>query len=100
MNQTDTKHTSKEERLALYKEWQASGLSKKEFCRQKPLNYQTFIWWFSKKKAKQESKGKFVPVTINKEFQASQSEIHLSVSRKVILSGTVNTAIIQAIVKG
>lgn len=38
------RHTS-EEMQGIIKEWQASGLSKKAFCRQKQINYPTFQYW-------------------------------------------------------
>jgi hypothetical protein len=38
------KHTSEQMQLVI-KEWQASGLSKKEFSRQRNITYQTFHYW-------------------------------------------------------
>ena len=92
---------SKEEKEAIYMEWQSSGLSKKEFCSQKSLNYQTFIWWFASKKRKAENQNKatFVPVVVESTPQSLQIEIQLSGSRKVILSGTPSIEFIQAILK-
>lgn len=92
---------SKEEKEAIYAEWQSSGLSKKAFCIQKSLNYQTFIWWFASKKRKAENqrKGTFVPVVVEPTSQLLHIEIQLSGSRKVILSGTATIDIIQAILK-
>lgn len=92
---------SKEEKEAIYLEWQSSGLSKKEFCIQRSLNYQTFIWWFCSKKRKQENSGntKFVPLVIESTQQSLQIEIQLSGSRKVLLSGVPTADLIQAILK-
>lgn len=92
---------TKEEKEAIYQEWQSSGLSKKEFCIQKSLNYQTFIWWFAskKRKAENQSKGIFVPVVVEPSSQSLHIEIQLSGSRKIILSGTPALDIIQAILR-
>jgi hypothetical protein len=38
------KHSSEQMQLVV-NEWQASGLSKKEFCRQRNMTYQTFHYW-------------------------------------------------------
>ena len=38
------KHTSEQMQLVV-SEWQGSGLSKKEFCRQRNITYQTFHYW-------------------------------------------------------
>lgn len=94
MNQT----TSPEQKDALFKEWQNSGLTKKEFCEKKQLSYQTFIWWFSRKKIKEKKSG-FVPVQVDAVSGANCIEIHLSNSRKVIITGSVKVDLIQAILK-
>ena len=38
------RHTQ-EQMLATIQEWQKSGLSKKAFCRQREITYQTFHYW-------------------------------------------------------
>ena len=38
------KNTSEQMQLVI-NEWQTSGLSKKEFCRQRNITYQTFHYW-------------------------------------------------------
>ena len=38
------KHTL-EQMQSVVSEWQSSGLSKKEFCRQRNITYQTFHYW-------------------------------------------------------
>ena len=99
MNQSTSIQTrTKEEKEALYVEWESSGLSKKDFCLQKSINYQTFIWWFASRKKKQR-KGSFVPVVVSNPQQPLQIEIQLSNSRKITLNGLVSAEILQAILK-
>ncbi len=52
---------TQEQKLAHVRSWEASGLSKKEYCRRQDLNYSTFKNWTSRDKI---NEGKFIPVKL------------------------------------
>jgi len=41
------KYTSEQMQLAIH-EWQISGLSKKAFCRERDIMYQSFHYWYKR----------------------------------------------------
>lgn len=91
---------SKEEISSLIKEWEESKLSKKAFCEQKRINYQTFIGWMVQRRNRiATSEKRFVPVQVEAKTGQLFAEIHLSGTRKVILYSTVSAEFIQAIIK-
>lgn len=93
------KPISSEQREKLFQEWSASGLSKKEFCTRKQINYQTFIWWFSKKESRSKTKAAFLPVTVADACSDVHVEIHLSDSRRVFIKGSVAADLIRTILQ-
>ena len=101
----DTKVVSvprtKEEISQLILEWEQSSLSKKLFCDQKQLNYQTFIGWIIQRRNRASSvEHKFIPIQIEARPTVGLfAEIHLSGSRKVILHQAVNFEFFQAVLK-
>jgi hypothetical protein len=54
------------QRQELLQEWQQSGISKKAFCQEKGLKYQTFVTWkgSGKKKGQAARESSFVPVVV------------------------------------
>lgn len=91
---------SKDEISLILQEWEQSGISKKSFCLQKQINYQTFIGWMvQRRNRKVLSDRKFIPVQIDAESKSVFAEIHLSSSRKVLLHSPVGSDFIQAILK-
>ena len=102
MSQVESiQNRTKEEKEAIREEWKRSGLSKKEFCKQKDISYQTFIWWFAaeSRREKNRAKSKFVPVSVALSETGISTEIHLSNSRKVIFHGSVSAEMIQAVLR-
>lgn len=91
---------SKEEISLILQEWEQSKLSKKVFCQQKQINYQTFIGWIVQRRNRESlSDRQFVPVQIDARPNMVFAEIHLSSSRKVILHSPVGSDFIQAVLK-
>ena len=91
---------SKEEVRQILQEWQQSGLSKKVFCAQNQINYQTFIGWGVQQRNvnKPASKG-FVQVEIPKHTGGVFAEIHLERGKKVILHHPVATEVLVTLLK-
>ena len=57
----NTEKYTQEQKLAHVRSWEASGLSKKEYCHRQHLNYSTFKNWTSRDKI---NEGKFIPVKL------------------------------------
>lgn len=91
---------SPEEITSFLAQWQQSGQSKKQFCMEKQINYQTFIGWCvqRKQKAVREEK-KFIPVELEQKQEGIFAEIHLSSAKKIILHQRVSSEFIHAILK-
>jgi len=51
-------------------EWEKSGLSQKEFCRQKEISFSTFHYWRKKLKTKA---GQFVEIKVDKAGKNNQA---------------------------
>ena len=63
--QTKLKRLSQGERQELSAEWEASNLNQAEFCRQKGINLNTFVYWRSMVRQKPNKTQKdFLPATI------------------------------------
>lgn len=91
---------TREEISALISEWQQSNLSKKNFCDQKKINYQTFIGWIVQRRSKSAaSENKFIPVQVDQPQKGLFAEIYLSDSRKIVLHQLVDLEFIKAILK-
>ncbi len=76
------KHTS-EEMQGVIKEWQTSGLSKKAFCRQRNITYQTFHYWC--KRLTETSSPGFTEVTLDSAPSAGKFEIIFPSGVRMIL---------------
>lgn len=91
---------SKEEVANLLHEWEQSKLSKRNFCNQKGINYQTFIGWTLKNQNKSKlSEKKFIPLQIEEGNQSMFAEIHLSGIKKIILYQPMGVEFFQAVLK-
>ena len=78
------KYTSEQMQLAI-DEWQASGLSKKAFCRERNITNQTFHYWFKRlNKISSPSPG-FTEVTIQSGGRTSGCEIIFPSGARMIL---------------
>ena len=55
------KHYTKEQMLAVYTDWQQSGLGKKNYCNQMGLATSTFFYWAKKFAQKTECPGEASP---------------------------------------
>lgn len=78
------KHTSEEMQVVI-KEWQTSGLSKKAFCRQRNIKYQTFHYWC--KRLIETSSSGFTEVMLDSGRCAGKFEIVFPSGVRMILPG-------------
>lgn len=78
------KYTEEQMQVAI-NEWQTSGLSKKAFCRQRNIVYQTFHNWF-KRIAKSPASG-FTEVTLPPNEPYAGCEIMFPSGARMILRG-------------
>lgn len=90
---------SAEEISAMISDWQTSGLSKKQFCLQKEINYQTFIGWMIQRRNRSAREKKFIPLEVEPQPKGIFAEIHLSAAKKIILHYPVSADFIQVIIK-
>lgn len=94
------KQRTKEEKEIIYEAWKKSGLTKKEYCNQNGLKYQTFIWWFASERRKKKAlENKFLPVQVELSQSGIFAEVILSSYRKIILHQPISVEIFQAILK-
>lgn len=78
------KHTS-QEMQGVIKEWQTSGLSKKAFCRQRNIKYQTFHYWC--KRLTETSSPGFTEVVVDSGLGVGKFEIIFPSGVRMILPG-------------
>jgi len=76
---------TEEQVQVIINEWQASGLSKKAFCRERNIVYQTFHNWF-KRIGKSPSSG-FEEVGLHRFEQSSGMQIVFPSGARMILQG-------------
>ncbi len=75
----------------LCKEWQASGLSQSEFCRQKELKIATFNAWLKKVKAIKSSN--FIPLGLNGEeikHDNTKDNFEIKINDKLVITVPLN----------
>ena len=90
---------SREEIASLLKEWEISGLSKKNFAESKNINYMTFIGWFSRGPGKKSTEKKFIPIQIPSANPGLFAELYLSNHRKIVLHQPVEAEFLQVLLK-
>lgn len=78
------KHTSDQMQLAI-NEWQTSGLSKKAFCRERNITYQTFHYW-CKRLSSAPDKG-FTEMIVQANERVGGCEIIFPSGARMILQG-------------
>ena len=78
------KHTSEEMQVVI-REWQTSGSSKKTFCHQRDIKYQTFQYWY-KRLADASSSG-FTEVRVDSGARAGAFEIVFPPGARMLLQG-------------
>lgn len=78
------KHTSEQMQLVISK-WQTSGLSKKEFCRQQDITYQTFHYWY--KRLTSAPAAGFTEISVQGHDSTGRSEIVFPSGVRMILHG-------------
>src|SRR5437870_4797327 len=83
-------------------DWQQSGLSKKEYCRQQQLNYLTFISWFqAKRKSQTLSSPSFIPLEVTS-FSNIREQVFATLqfgNNTVQLHATVNAAFLAKLLR-
>ena len=91
---------SKEEVRQILQQWQQSGLSKKAFCAQNQINYQTFIGWGVQQRNSNIPEGKgFIAVEIPKQAGGVFAELHLERGKKIILHHPVAAELLVTLLK-
>jgi len=85
-----------EEITLLIAEWESSGLSKKSFCEEKQINYQTFIGWMINRRKKTTDK-KFIPLQVQKS-EGPFAELHLG-NKKIIFHHPISAEFIRDVLK-
>lgn len=92
---------TKQEIEVLIEQWRKSGKTKKDFCQDYPLNYQTFIGWTKKKKKEltlsKKTSSNFIPLEVTKESRAVFAEIRLSNGNSVIIHEYVGTGYLRSL---
>lgn len=90
------KYTSEQMQLAI-NEWQTSGLSKKAFCRNRNISYQTFHYW-CKQLSKASSSG-FSEVAIQRGQGTNECEIIFPSGARMILQGEPSVSWLREVLK-
>ena len=100
MSNIFTRYT-KEQKTALCKEWEISGLNQSQYCREKGLNAMTFNGWARKFLAQKQSK--FIPVSVSskKVELVSGEALEIKVPGKIAISlpVTVEESLIVRVIK-
>jgi len=78
------KHTSEQMQLVI-NEWQASRLSKKEFCRERNIKYPTFQYWC--KRLNSTPATGFTEVRIQRQAPSGGCEIMFPSGARMIIHG-------------
>jgi len=93
------KRTAKEV-IDFIEKWKLSGLTKKEFCLNERLNYQTFMGWMGRRKPKSSNlKSNFIPLQMNLASGGPFAEVHLGNNRRIIFHQPVSLEFFQAVLK-
>lgn len=88
---------SSEEMQAIMIEWQNSGLSKKSFCRDRNITYQTFHYWC--KRLSPSSSPGFSEVKLSDVQQVNLFEINFPSGARMTFQGTPSTAWLRELLK-
>lgn len=85
MSSIFTRYT-KEQKTALCKEWEASGLNQSQYCREQGLNAMTFNGWARKFIANKQTG--FIPVSVSAEKveRVPGKALEIKVPGKIIIS--------------
>lgn len=76
---------TQEKMQATIREWQNSGLSKKAFCRERKITYQTFHYWF--KRLSVEASSGFAQVNIARSQHTSSFELAFPSGARMTFQG-------------
>ena len=90
------KHT-KEQMQATIVEWQNSGLSRKAFCRERKITYQTFHYWF--KRLHVPNASGFEEVKLSGRTQGSAFELVFPSGVRMVFDGQPSAGWIRELVK-
>lgn len=90
------KHTSEQMELVI-REWQTSGLSKKEFCRQRNITYQTFHYW-CKRLISVPAKG-FTELRVQGDERSGGSEIIFPSGARMTFQGEPSTSWLRELLR-
>jgi hypothetical protein len=78
----------------IIEKWEASGLTKQEFCKQQGIAPSVFYYWYKKYKTQDNPTG-FVPIKIKTTTKADQLEIHYTNGVKLKLSSDVSPSLLR-----
>ena len=86
------------EKDELISQWKQSGMSRKVFCDEQGLNYNSFITWDNEKKSKLKAGSGFSEITV----QSSErlfAQIHLSEQKRIDLYQPLSSEFIRSLLK-
>jgi deoxyribodipyrimidine photolyase len=85
------------QRLQMIVNWQQSGLSQKEYCREHQIAYPVFHYWYKAwRKAQPMAPGTFTPVEVEAPLQG-HTELLLADGRRLIFHQVVDAAYLKAL---
>jgi hypothetical protein len=90
------KHSQEQMQVAIV-EWQNSGLSKKAFCRDRKITYQTFHYWC--KRLSPPSSSGFSEVEVSGVHQVNVFEISFPSGARMTFQGTPSTTWLRELLK-
>lgn len=90
------KHSPEQMRATII-EWQNSGLSKKAFCRDRTITYQTFHYWC--KRLSPASSSGFSEVKLSEVQQVNFFEISFPSGARMTFQGTPSTTWLRELLK-
>jgi len=90
-----TRHT-KEEINSLVELWRQSGKNKTEFCRERKINYSSFIGWTTLKKTHHKKSASFIPIELN-DSQKLFAEIHFKNGSRVCFYQPIGADYLQSL---
>lgn len=87
------------EKQELIEQWKQSGLSKILFCKNKNVNYYTFVDWTGKRDRKQKTRSLFIPVKVNSNNNSPFAQIVLKNGTSITIHQQVDPSYLSALLK-
>ncbi|MEO7157059.1 MAG: hypothetical protein ABI039_05835 [Vicinamibacterales bacterium] len=97
-NNVEKKWRSRQEKDALISQWQQSGKSRKAFCVEHGLNYNSFVTWHKEQKVKLKAESGFAEVTVQSNERLF-AQIHLPGELRIDLFQQLSPEFIRSLIK-